>query len=593
MDLLGISRQGESWRISLTVSSNHKTVISDTRVGSASHFSDAQHLLKVVSKKQSSKLFLAVGCAVLATFCLTAQWYSLCYALYLGVVIAPESGLPVNWLCSVAGFMVARVCLLRAQEQISGAASAAGRDSVRLALLQSWQRQPVSLIQQCSPAACASQWLEDTEAFDGFLARYWPQQYISVFSTLIILIAVYIHDWLAALLLLLSAPLIPLFMVLVGKGAEQLNKNHFVSRQRLAGHFLDRIKNLTTIKRLNAETQTLDEVAQRSDRYRDVVMKTLKIAFLSSAVLEFFSSVAIASIALYIGFSLLGAISWGPSAELTLLSGLFILLLAPEFFQPLRTFAQFYHDKAAALASAGQLILQLIPDDFNKVSSESELTSIRASASQLDIQRLTIGHSNHYPLYKNLSARLRTGQCLLVSGRSGSGKSTLLQSIAGLLPPLSGDVLFNGQPLQQHAVAYLPQQPWIINGSWGDNLKVLSPDVSEQDMLEALALLGLDSYVRGHPNGFGRLIDEQGGGISGGQMQRLALARTLLIGSEIMLLDEPTASLDPQSRDLVLSVLQKLKPSVVLILVSHDPALLTLADEHWDLSSLESLTIEK
>ncbi|WP_214000618.1 ABC transporter transmembrane domain-containing protein [Arsukibacterium sp.] len=298
----------------------------------AAEFASGPELLRFISRQQQSRLRLAVACGALATAGLVGQWYLLCTLLYQGLLATPGVSVSPVILAALVAVILLRLVLLRAQELLASNASAAGRQALRRALLQSWQHRPVYQLAQQSPGALASQWLEDVDAFDGYLARYWPQQYLTVLAPLLILLAVFYTDWLAGLLLLCSAPLIPLFMALVGMGAEQLNQRHFLLRQRLAGHFLDRIRQLATIKRLQAVAASRAEVASRSDQYRQVVMRTLKVAFLSSAVLEFFSSVAIASVALYIGFGLLGAINWGPAAGLTLFSGLFILLLAPEFF---------------------------------------------------------------------------------------------------------------------------------------------------------------------------------------------------------------------------------------------------------------------
>ncbi|KKO49096.1 ABC transporter ATP-binding protein [Arsukibacterium sp. MJ3] len=551
-------------------------------------FQSAGQLLRFVSQQQRAALRLAVLCGVMASLGLISQWYLLCYLLYQGLLAAPAIAVSPEVVVVLVLVFLLRLGLIRAQELLASNASTAGRVALRQALLQSWQRQPVEQLQQQSPGALASQWLEDVEAFDGYLARYWPQQYLTVLSPLLIVVAVASFNWLAALLLIISAPLIPLFMALVGMGAEKLNQHHFLLRQRLAGHFLDRIRQLATLQRLQAVAETRAEVASRSDQYRRVLMRTLKVAFLSSAVLEFFASVAIASVALYIGFALLGAINWGPASELTLLSGLFILMLAPEFFQPLRNFAQYYHDRAAALAAANQLAPLLCPEDFKSVSPLANLTlaappTIKVVGQQLDIKNLAVGYAGK-GIQSNLNASLITGQCLVISGASGLGKSTILHSIAGLLAPLTGSVELNQQPLSGQAMAYLPQQPWLMNGSWVDNLSLLAPAATEAQMLKVLSQLGLAELVNETSQGLYRQISEQGLGLSGGQLQRLALARVLLAPTAVVILDEPTASLDSDSRDRVISALKQLKPQVILLLVSHDPALLALADQHWQLS---------
>jgi len=404
----------------------------------------------------------------------------------------------------------------------------------------------------------------------------------------LILIVVFYYNWLAALFLLVAAPLIPLFMMLIGWGAEAVNQRFFYQRQRLAGHFLDRVKHLTTLKLFAAENEALTEVEQRSQDYRQVVMKTLKLAFLSSAVLEFFTSVAIASIAIYIGFALFGSITWGPAADITLFSGLFILLLAPEFFQPLRNLSQFYHDRAAAMAAASHIAKHL-PDDATKSPAEDvfELTA-DDSSSILIATDLCIGYQPGDVLQNPINLKLSNGQCLVINGPSGCGKTTLLHTLAGYLSPLSGKVLLNNLPMGKEVIRYLPQKPWIINGSWANNLAVLAPDATEKEMHKVLSQLGLKSLISYRNNDLDSQLNEHGEGLSGGQLQRLALARVLLSPAPLILLDEPTASLDAESRQYVLAALAALKPQCILVISSHDADVLALADHQLQFARRES-----
>lgn len=290
---------------------------------------------------------------------------------------------------------------------------------------------------------------------------------------------------------------------------------------------------------------------------------------------------AIATIAIYIGFSLLGAISWGPSADITLFSGLFILLLAPEFFQPLRNLSQFYHDRAAALAAATQIATYLDQSDITKNLPADVISKQQSNSaiSKLITTNLSIGYSANEKIQGPLNIELTTGQCLVISGPSGSGKTTLLHTLAGYLPSVSGELLLNNQPITKTAIRYLPQKPWIINGSWADNLSVLAPQATEQAMQKALIQLGLETLILNRDNGLDSQLNEHGEGLSGGQLQRMALARVILSPAPLILLDEPTASLDAESRQYVLAVLAELKSQCILVISSHDPEVLALADQ--------------
>ncbi|MCP1360618.1 ABC transporter transmembrane domain-containing protein, partial [Halomonas sp. BBD45] len=269
-------------------------------------------------------------------------------------------GIPADEL--IWPFMgLALVVVLRAlaqwgQESAGNEAGVRVRSRLRAELLDHLAALGPQRLSDQHSAGLGGQVVEQVEALDGYFSRFLPQLRLAVVLPLIILCVVLWLDWLAALFLLLAAPLIPLFMALVGMGAERLNREQFLAVTRLAGHFLDRVRGVTTLQLFNRTERSVDEVFTAADDYRQRSMRTLRIAFLSSAVLEFFASVAIAVVAIYIGFGLLGYISFGPADELTLFSGLFVLLLAPEFFQPLRTLSQHYHDRAAALGAADALV---------------------------------------------------------------------------------------------------------------------------------------------------------------------------------------------------------------------------------------------
>ena len=526
-------------------------------------------LLVALRQLQQQRLRLSVAAGLAATLLLIGAWY-LIAVIVQQVIQQGLSALALfSWVSplTIMLVLVLRVGCLYLQERLAQTASLRIKRQLRQQLLTHWQTAPYAQFQGAA-SQYASHYLEDIDALEGYYARYWPQQQLMLLTPLCIFLAIAMVNWLVAALLLLSAPLIPLFMSLIGMGAEHINQRHLLQRQRLAGHFLDRLKKLALIQRLGAATAVQQEVAERSDHYRQLIMKTLKVAFLSSAVLEFFSSVAIAAVAIYIGFSLFGAISFGPAASLTLSSGLFILALAPEFFQPLRQFAQSYHDKAAALAAANQLAAQL------SVAAQPNAA--------FGLEQLQLRTAEGAPLHLASALQVQKGQALVISGPSGVGKSTLLKTLAGLLPDAAG--LYPLTPTQQPALSrfYMAQRPWLVNGSLRTNLQLLSGPVSDQALLAALQQVGLTRFGD-TAAALDRPLTERGEGLSGGQLQRLALARAFLVPYDILYLDEPTASLDASSRQQVIAALSALKPHTILVIVSHDPEVNALADHSLDL----------
>lgn len=481
--------------------------------------------------------------------------------------------------------------LSQASQTILGSrGSALVRQRTRARLVQTWAALgPVRLAERSS-ATLANQWAEQVEALDGYYAKYLPQQWLAVMVPLFIGAVVAWLDWLAAVFLFVSAPLIPLFMALVGFSAERVSREHVLEAGRLSGHFLDRVRNLTSLQLFGQTAASVAAVRSAADRYRRVTMRTLRIAFLSSAVLEFFASVAIAVVAMYVGFGLLGYIEYGPSPELTLFSGLFILLLAPEFFQPLRLLAQHYHDRAAALGAADALadLESIVPDPDTVPDPDPDTVpaspSLCSDAAAVVAQDLCLGYPGRGRVLSQIDLRIERGETVVLTGPSGSGKSSLLHCVAGFIRPDAGLLAVFGRTAGSQPVAWIGQRPFLIKGSWADNLRLTAPQADEHALRHAIAAVGLGEVLAAQPDGLDSLLGENGRGLSGGQAQRLALARVWLAESELVLLDEPTASLDEDSEALVVEALKALAASGrTLLIATHHPALMNMASRRMEL----------
>ena len=510
-----------------------------------------------------------------------------------GVAIAAQMGL-MAWLVHalliddapalslwpvMAALLVAvllRVLAAAVQERLGQLASAKVRQQVRVELSALWARLGPVRLAALPSASLTNQWVEQVDALDGYYARYLPQQWLAVLVPLMLVALVVWLDWLGALFLLLAAPLIPLFMALVGMHAERISQRHVLQAGRMAGQFLDRVRNLTSLQLFGQVGRSIARIEQATQAYRTVTMATLKVAFLSSAVLEFFASVAIAVVAMYIGFGLLGYIDYGPSPELSLFSGLFILLLAPEFFQPLRSLAQHYHDRAAALAAADALA-EL--ETLDSPPAAPQDLPIHAEEDGIQLRDVHLSYAGRGEILRGVNLHIHTGEVLALVGPSGSGKSSLLHGLAGFIQPEAGAISLFGQPPGQQAVAWMGQRPFLIKGSWADNLRLTAPEATPAAMQQALAAVGLSALLAAQPQGLDSPLGEGGRGLSGGQAQRLALARVWLSNAQLVLLDEPTASLDEQSEAEVIDALQALASSGrTLIIATHHPALMQMAN---------------
>nr|WP_236955369.1 thiol reductant ABC exporter subunit CydD [Marinobacter nauticus] len=513
---------------------------------------------------------------VLAGLATIVQMVLLAWLIHQGVIEeTPVSELTPIFLGLLA-VLVIRAAGQGLQTRFAARCSEQVRRDARRQLHHHWKATgPVNLA-DTSAASLAREWLDHVEALHGYFARFLPQMTLSVVIPLAILVLVFWLDWLAGIFLVLSAPLIPLFMALVGMGAEKLNQQHFETVSRLSGQFLDKVRGLTTLQLFGQTEAASRTLENRSDQYRKITMTTLKVAFLSSAVLEFFASVAIAVLAIYIGFGLLGYIEFGPSDELTLFSGLLILLLAPEFFQPLRTLSQHYHDRAAALGAGAEILARLEQsvDNAEPIRPDNSISN-----QGIQISGVTLRYGEGPVIFDNLDIRIKAGQVIALTGPSGGGKSTLLHLLAGFIQSEAGAVSVFGEAPGNQPFGWLGQRGFWIQGTWAENLRLTTPDATDIAIDYALRQVGLGELVDSRADGIHSRIAEDGLGLSGGQARRLSLARIFLADYPLILLDEPTAGLDATSEVFVLEALHKLSESgKTLVFSTHHQALLTLAD---------------
>lgn len=532
--------------------------------------------LKTLAKGERKYLFGSALCGVLAGSQTIVMMVSLAWLIDQ---VAVHGRSPIN-LFSVFALLVGSVLLRAAfqwgHETLSLEASLRIRKRARAQLLDKVSTLgPVWLTSQHS-GSLANQVVEHIDALEGYFSRFYPQMIITLLLPLLILVvAAGWLDYLVALFLLLSAPLIPLFMALVGMGAERLNRDQFVAVSRLSAHFIDRVRGMTTLQLFGRTSAAQQDVWYATDEYRRLSMRTLRLAFLSSAVLEFFASVAIAVVAMYVGFGLLGYIEYGPSSSLTLFSGLAVLLLAPEFFQPLRTLSQHYHDRAAALGAAESVVNIL--NEPALIRRHNEVAPLSAS-SIIELAATCVAYPGRGQVIGPIDLAIQKSEVVVISGASGSGKSTLLALLAGFIAPSSGVC----RRQENSHYAWLDQQPSLLHGSLIDNLRLVAPQASLNQMEAALYRAGFGPLLKQLPDGLDTLIGERGVGLSGGQAQRLALARVYLSNAPLVLLDEPTASLDQATEQFVMAALLELvQEGRTLVVATHHPAVIALAQRHF------------
>lgn len=416
--------------------------------------------------------------------------------------------------------------------------------------------------------------LEQIENVQDYYSRYLPQMYLAVLIPFLILIALFPINWAAALILFVTAPLIPLFMVLVGMGAADANRRNFVALARLSGNFLDRLRGLDTLRLFNRAQAETERIRNSSEDFRHRTMEVLRLAFLSSTVLEFFAAVSIAVVAVYFGFSYLGELNFGHYGRgITLFSGFLVLILAPEFFQPLRDLGTFYHAKAQAVGAAESLITLLTSTGGSQFPGVQELpgdTPVTIAAKQVTIIAPDGTH-----LAGPLNFLIPAGQRIAVVGISGAGKSSLINLLLGFLS-YRGSLTINDIELRELSLQSLRQQlswvgqnPHLPEQTLGNNIRLRQPDVSDSVLEQVVQMSCVSEFLRNLPQGLATEIGDGAARLSTGQAQRVAVARALLNPCRLLLLDEPTASLDTYSEQQVMSALHKVSQAQTTLLVTH------------------------
>ncbi|CAH6863828.1 glutathione/L-cysteine ABC exporter subunit CydD [Vibrio chagasii] len=537
--------------------------------------------LKQQSKLAKRWLMIAISLGVLSSVFLIAQAALLASILHQLIIENVDKSELVGHFAGLALSVVGRAGCTWGREIAGYRCGEQIRVYIRQLILDKLRELGPAYIKGKPAGTWATLLLEQVEDMQDFFSRYLPQMSLSVMIPFIILVVVFPVNWAAGLIFLITAPLVPMFMALVGMKAADANRKNFKALQRLSGHFYDRLQSMTTIRlfdRTNAETEVLKGA---SEVFRTRTMDVLKIAFLSSAVLEFFTSISIAMTAVYFGFTYIGELNFGHyGAGITLFAGLFILILAPEFYQPLRDLGTFYHAKQQAVGAA-ESIVEFLETDITKVKSgDTQLDP--AQGINIEAQDLKVLSPEGVQLVGPISFALNTRQSTALVGPSGAGKTSLINAILGFMP-YEGSLKINGIELRdldlaswRKTISWVGQNPLLLHGTIRDNVTLGKHNITDQTVQNALDQSFASEFVNEH--GLDYMISDRSGGLSVGQSQRLALARAMIQDGQFWLLDEPTASLDTRSEQLVMKGINSNIESRTALLVTHQLAPLQSVD---------------
>jgi ATP-binding cassette, subfamily C, bacterial CydCD len=461
-------------------------------------------------------------------------------------------------------------------ERMADRASASAKSDLRQALVEQVARLGPGGIDRERSGSLVVLATSGIDALDSYFARYLPQLFLAVIVPVTVVIVALGADWISAVIIAVTVPLIPLFMSLVGASTRSRMARQMRLLQRLAGHFLDVVAGLPTLKVFGRAKAQVAAIRDITDQYRSATMATLKVAFLSSLILELLATISVALVAVAVGLRLL-------AGHLSLATALFVLILAPEAYLPLRLLGTNFHASAEGMRAA--------EDIFEVLERPIPVQGVRRdvpplSGSTLRVEQLEVLYPGRsQAALSAVSFDVHPGEVVAVVGPSGCGKSTLLGVFLGLIPSSSGTIrvgevdLADLDPDAWRAnVGWVPQRPHLFARSIADNVRLGRPDASDDVVRTALTEAGLEEVVARLPQGLETILGHEGAGLSVGERQRVALARAFVRDAPLLLLDEPTANLDGHTEEHVLAAVRRLMVGRTVIIVAHRPSLLTLAD---------------
>jgi thiol reductant ABC exporter CydD subunit len=517
-------------------------------------------------------LGVATAAAVIAQALLLAR-------VIAGVFLDGESLADVRGaLVALTAVALARGLLAWAYEMSGHVGAARVMSAMRVGLVEHALRARPAALEGARGGELATAAVQGVDALEAYFGRYVPQLALSALVPVAVLAVVVPLDGASAVILAVTLPLIPLFMVLVGRAAQASARSRLGALQALGGRFLDVVRGLPTLRAHGRAAAQSEALAQAGDRFRRETMGTLRVAFLSALVLELAATLGVALVAVAIGIRLAGG-------GMELQAGLAVLILAPELYAPLRQLGVQFHASADGLAAAERV--HEVLDEPARIEDRGARRALPDPAwAPVRLEGVALAYpSRAAPALAGVDLELRPGERVALVGASGSGKSTLLSLLARLADPTAGRITVGGVDLRdgdpeawRRRLAWLPQRPLLVAGSVADNVRLGDPAASDDHVLAALGEANAAGLVGGMPDGLDTRVGDGGLPLSAGEAQRVALARAFLRDASLVLLDEPTASLDPAGAEVVWDAIERLCEGRTAVVAVHRLALARRAD---------------
>jgi len=456
-------------------------------------------------------------------------------------------------------------------------AAASVLSELRLAVVERRLRDDPAALDGVEAGEVAASAVHGVEGLEAYFARYLPQLVLAAVVPVAVLVWVAAIDAITAGVMLLTLPLVPVFMWLIGRYTEEKTRERWHALSALSGHFLDVVRGLPTLQAFNADRAQATVLEHVGERYRQTTMATLGVGFLSGSVLELAATVGVALVAVTVGVRL-------ADGGLGLQAGLTVLVLAPELYLPLRQLAAQFHASADGLAVAERMLdlLERPP----AVGGGGRLVPPSPRAAPIRFEAVSFAYpARAEPVLDGFELDLLPGETVALVGPSGAGKTTVARLLLGLAEPSSGRLTVGEIDLAEcrperwrRRVAWVPQHPTIFRGTVADNIRLGDERASEAAVRDAAALAGAARFVQALPSGYDTVVGDGGRPLSSGERRRIALARAFVRDAPLVVLDEPTADLDRTSADVVAEAVERLRPGRTVLLIAHRPELVAHAD---------------